>query len=209
VIVLRRLELVATARVACLYAPDAFRDGGEMAARLPLLFGRDAAGEVARELWSTAGRQASRAALERATGWNAARALGVALKRAGVEACSRRTLGKLAPVVGAVGGAIAGARDVRRGAERALAHFEDGRRLRCAAAAAPRLAIVPPPAASAERAPPRASSGRRAALAVAVAAIRAGDALAAAARNFKAASAARSAAPRAHSRSERIVSLAA
>jgi hypothetical protein len=190
-VILRRLETIVIARLAHLYAPGPLQVAGRPNDVLQSLLDGDPAREVAAELWSSVGRQTCRAALEHAAGKHVSRALAKALKRAGVDACGRRLLGKMVPVVGAIGGAIGGARDVRRSAERALARLEAMQH-----ASSPRdvravACLVSPPPAPEDRPPVQrpASTARRAALHVAVAAIRAGDALAAAARGLQAAGA--------------------
>jgi hypothetical protein len=111
------------------------------------------------------------------------------LKRAGVGACAHRLLGKMVPVLGAVGGAITSAWDMRRSAERALAQLEASPRasspLIAASGVAHHVDVAPAPEHRSPAVRPT-SSARRAALVVAVAAIRAGDAMTATARQLRA-----------------------
>ena len=180
VLILRRIEVATVARIRCLYAPRAFRSDGASAVHDPDLT-LDPTHLIAAELWSLTRGKMFGAALEHAVGQSLSRAVRTALKRAGVEACLRRMLGNIVPVAAALGGAIGSARHVTRDAERALARFEgprhggrarDARGIKNASARRP---------AARTTARPR-SSAHNLAVEAAMAAIRAGDALAALAR---------------------------
>jgi hypothetical protein len=118
----RRIRLLALARIALLQETQMLQAGGDPVSPLRERAGRPAASHAAVALLTTAGKTVRKAAIRRVGKVDRAHLVRTLSKRVGLEACGRTIL-RLMPVVGAVAGAAATASALRREIERAFPHL--------------------------------------------------------------------------------------